>query len=55
MTSRKASDKLKYCINDTILERVKVTKFLGVPIDECLTWENHTDCISKPYREILVL
>ena len=31
----------------TVLERVKFTKFLGVLIDECLTWKNHIDCISK--------
>ena len=34
-------------LNDTLLERVKSTKFLGVLIDECLTWKNHIDCILK--------
>ena len=47
MTSRKTSDNSNIVLNDTILERVKVTKFLGVLIDECLTWKNHIDCISK--------
>ena len=47
MMSRKASDYSNIVLNDTILERVKVTKFLWVLIDECLTWKNHIDCISK--------
>ena len=47
MTSRKTSDKSNIVLNDTILERVKVTKFLGVLIDECLSWKNYIDCISK--------
>ena len=47
MTSSKVSDDLNVVLNETILERVKCTKFLGVLIDECLTWKNHIDCISK--------
>ena len=47
MTSRKTSVDSNIVLNDTILERVKVTKFLGVLIDECLTRKNHIDCISK--------
>ena len=34
-------------LDNTALERVKYTKFLGVLIDDCLTWKNHIDCISK--------
>ena len=29
------------------LERVESTKFLGIIIDENLTWKNHIDVISK--------
>ena len=47
MTSRKTSDNSNIALNDTILERVKVTKFLGALINGCLTWKNHGDCISK--------
>ena len=47
MTSIKTSSSLSVILNDTVLERVKNTKFLGVLIDECLTWKNHIDCISK--------
>ena len=34
-------------LDNTALERVKHTKFLGVLIDECLTWKQHIDCMSK--------
>ena len=34
-------------LDDTKLERVTKTKFLGVIIDENLTWKNHIDGISK--------
>ena len=47
MTSVKTRSDLSVTLNRTILERVKTTKFLGVLIDECLTWKNHIDCISK--------
>ena len=29
------------------MEKVKHTKFWGVLIDDCLTWKNHIDCVSK--------
>ena len=34
-------------LDSTVLEKVKHTKFLGVLIDDCLTWKNHIDCVSK--------
>ena len=34
-------------LDDVSLERVSSTKFLGVIIDENLTWKNHIDAISK--------
>ena len=34
-------------LNNTVLQRVRNTKFLGVLIDECLTWKTHIDCVSK--------
>jgi hypothetical protein len=34
-------------LDDTELERVNRTKFLGVIIDENLTWKNHIDGITK--------
>ena len=47
MTSTKAREELNVILDNTALERVKFTKFLGVLIDECLTWKNHINCISK--------
>ena len=40
-------EQIDITLDDTLLERVKCTKFLGVLIDECLTWKNHIDCICK--------
>jgi hypothetical protein len=34
-------------LDETALERVDSTKFLGVLIDECLTWKCHINCIAK--------
>ena len=47
MTSTKTREDLKVSLDNTVLKRVKFTKFLGVLIDECLTWKNHIDCILK--------
>ena len=47
MASTKTREDLNVLLDNTALERVKLTKFLGVLIDECLTWKNHIDCISK--------
>ena len=47
MTSTITQKDYNITLNDTLLERVKFTKFLGALIDECLTWKNHIDCISK--------
>ena len=47
MTSTKAREELNVMLDNTALERVKFTKFLDVLIDECLTWKNHINCISK--------
>ena len=47
MTSTKTREDLNVLLENTVLEGVKFTKLLGVLIDECLTWENHIDCIPK--------
>ena len=47
MTSVKIQKDLHVILDGTLLERVKQTKFLGVLIDEGLTWKHHIDCISK--------
>ena len=40
-------DNIHIILDKTNLERVHKTKFLGVTIDENLTWKNHIDNISK--------
>ena len=47
MTTAYSCTNLQINLNDTTLERVKYTKFLGVLINECLTWKKHIECISK--------
>ena len=41
-----AKQKINVILDDLSLERVSLTKFVGV-IDENLTWKNHIDAISK--------
>ena len=40
-------ENINIILDDTNLQRVQHTKFLGVLIDECLSWKNHIDCVSK--------
>ena len=47
MTAVKNYENFNVTLNNTVLGRVKFTKFLDVLIDECLTWKNHIDCVSK--------
>ena len=56
-TKRKVNlDDVKIFINTCEIKRVRVTKFLGVMLDEALTWNNHIDGVcSKVARCIGVL
>ena len=47
MVSSKRKEDLNLILNDTKLQRVPKTKFLGVLIDECLTWKSHIVCVAK--------
>ena len=40
-------DNIHITLDQTNLERVQMTKFLGVTIDENLTWKNHIENVSK--------
>ena len=40
-------DQTDIILDNTKLDRVTKTKFLGVIIDENLTWKNHIDGITK--------
>ena len=47
MTSAEILQNINVLLDDTSLERVDYTKFLGVLIDENLTWKTHINCVSK--------
>lgn len=54
--TNKTHDEFNIILDDTQLDRVTNTKFLGVIIDENLTWKKHIDCISKTIsRNICVI
>ena len=38
--------KLKLCIDNTVIEQVSEFNFLGLMLDECLTWNSHIQKIS---------
>ena len=38
-------------LNGTNIEQVKHTKFLGVTIDENLTWREHIKCLKQKYQK----
>ena len=44
---RKKTDNVKVTINDIDIERVSVTKFLGVLIDDKLCWSEHINKVKK--------
>ena len=46
-TDNNESENFHIILDDTNLERVDKTKFLGVIIDENLTWKYHIDGITK--------
>ena len=43
----KVVNDIDICINDVRIERVYVTKFLGIQIDSQLNWKKHIDYICK--------
>ena len=53
ITGGNESESFDIIVDDTRLERVNKTKFLGVIIDENLTWKNRIDGITKIKSEIL--
>ena len=43
---------LHLTLNGTVLQRVEDSKFLGIVIDQHLTWKNHIDYITKKILRI---
>ena len=53
-TPTKTHQDFNITLNDTLLERVKYTRFLGVLYDhddDCLTWKNHIDVYQNNFKE----
>ena len=50
---RKISNlKLSLCINNTKIEQVKEFNFLGIMLDECMTWNSHIQKISSKISSV---
>ena len=41
------TDEYSLFINDETLDKVKSTKFLGLHIDECFSWEDHIGVLQE--------
>ena len=46
-TNKRQKQNITISMNNENLKQVKSTTFLGIVIDECLTWKNHLNSISK--------
>ena len=46
-SNKKPKYDVKITINGKNIEKVKSTNFLGIIIDECLTWNNHIAKVAK--------
>ena len=51
-TNKKPKHKLKLSINDEDIQQVKNTTFLGIIIDECLTWSEHVTQVAKKITRV---
>ena len=49
---KKLNRNLTFKINDKIIQNAKETKFLGIIIDEHLTWKSHIDYITKELLKV---
>ena len=45
--TNKIKEEFNIILDNTELDKVTSTKFLGIIIDENLVWKNHIDCISR--------
>ena len=45
--NKKLKDNIKISISNELIKQVKTTTFLGIAIDECLTWRDHLNLITK--------
>jgi hypothetical protein len=47
MRRKKQEHNITIYLNNKIIEQVRKTTFLGIVVDECLTWNDHLEQISK--------
>ena len=45
--TNQCKDKVKLSIDDTEVKEVSTFKFLGITVDQNLTWKNHVDDLAK--------
>ena len=45
--TNQSKDKFKFSIDDTEVKEVSTSKFLGITVDQNLTWKNHVDDLAK--------
>ena len=53
-SNKKPKQEIKLSINDGDIKQVKNTIFLGIIIDECLTWSEHIAQVVKKYQGLPV-
>ena len=54
-SKKKKINNISITINNELIKQVKNTTFLGVVIDECLTWKDHINSISKKLLKLQAL
>ncbi len=52
-TFRKKVNYVKIKMNNTTINRVNESNFLGLTIDENLTWKNHISKVAKQIKKII--
>jgi hypothetical protein len=51
--NKKLNSNITVSINNEKVKQVKNTTFLGIAIDECLTWNDHVNLIAKKSPKLL--
>ena len=52
--TNQCKDKFKLSIDDTEVKEVSTFNFLGITVDQNLTWKNHVDDLAKSVLVVLV-
>ena len=46
-SQRKVNDSVQIILNNTIINQINQTEFLGIWIDSNLTWRSHIQCLTE--------